>query len=330
MSKLNKDRIQQSIKLRKDRRGRVEQRNKRSLLDVLSLSNEEFSAILAEGIKIKTRPEEYETALSGCEIALLFQKTSTRTRVSFESGIAAMGGSPLVIDWQSSNFTRASLKDEVRVLSRFTDLIAARLNRHRDLEEMAAHSEVPVINGLTDLSHPCQGLADFMTIAEYFGSPKGVSLTYVGDGNNVCHSLMNCSLKASASITLSCPPEYSPSAELCWNLQRQGLDITFEPDAKKAVSGADVIYTDAFISMGEDHLHESKLKDFAGYQVNEEVMAAAPAHALFMHCLPAHRGEEVSDGVLDSENSVVFDQAENRRHVQLALILFLLRENGKI
>jgi ornithine carbamoyltransferase len=218
----------------------------------------------------------------------------------------------------------------VRALSRYTDLIAARLNRHRDLQEMAAHSEVPVINGLTDRSHPCQGLADFMTISEFFGTAKGVHLTYVGDGNNVCHSLMSCALKAGASITVSSPPEYAPSAALSWQLQQQGLELRFQPDAKLAVKDADVVYTDAFISMGEEHLHETKLKDFAGYQVNEELMREAPAHALFMHCLPAHRGEEVSDGVLDSENSVVFDQAESRRHVQLALILFLLRENDRL
>lgn len=295
----------------------------RSFLQLLDLNQAEFRELLAQAAAIKAAPHQYATALSNRRVALLFQKTSTRTRVSFETGVFAMGGAPLYMDWRASNFMLASLKDEIRVLSRYVDLIMARVFSHADLDVMAQHSEVPVINGLSDWCHPCQALTDYMTMQEYYGELKDLHLVYIGDGNNVCHSLMMGALHAEAEITLCCPRAYPPSGALVQRLGAAGVRLRFVDEPTAAVKGADVIYTDTWLSMGEEDLGQQKLNQFNGYQVNEALLAHAENHTLFMHCLPAHRGVEVSDGVIDLPRSVVFDQAENRRFAQQALMQWL-------
>lgn len=322
---LSREVIERANAVRQARRARIVAAPPRSLLELADISADEFRAVLARGIELKARPGDYGSALSGKQVALVFQKTSTRTRVSFETGVSALGGHPLYMDWKTSNFTLASLEDEIRVLSRYVDLTVARVFSHQDLELMATHSEVPVINGLSDWTHPCQGLADFMTIQEYFGATEGVRVVYVGDGNNVTHSLMAGALHAGAHITLCCPPQYAPNGFFLQRLSDRGLSVRIEENPQKAVADADVIYTDTWVSMGEEHLAETKVRAFDGYQIDSKLMAQAPDHCLVMHCLPAHRGMEISGDVLASSQSVVFDQAENRRYVQQAVMLWLLK-----
>jgi ornithine carbamoyltransferase len=325
----NKQAITRALAARKKSYARLTAPPPRSFLAISELSGTEFHDLLDQGLAIKAEPARFSGALAQRQIALVFQKTSTRTRVSFETGVSALGGTPLYMDWKTSNFTLSALSDEIRVLSRYVSMIMARVFAHEDLELMAQHSEVPVINGLSDWSHPCQGLADFMTMQEYFGALKGLQVAYVGDGNNVAHSLLEAALKAGASMRLCCPRRYAPSAKLLQQLVHQGLDVELVDRPGDAVKNADVIYTDTWISMGEEHLAETKVREFAGLQVNAALLAKAPKHAVVMHCLPAHRGMEISDDVLDSERSIVVDQAENRRYVQQALMIWLFNQQTK-
>lgn len=322
----NKQAITRALATRKKSYARLTAPPPRSFLEISELSEAEFRGLLEQGLAIKADPARYAGALAQRQIALVFQKTSTRTRVSFETGVSALGGTPLYIDWKTSNFTLSALSDEIRVLSRYVSMIMARVFAHEDLELMAKHSEVPVINGLSDWSHPCQGLADFMTIQEYFGTVRGLTLAYVGDGNNVAHSLLEGAHKAGAAVRLCCPRRYAPSAKLLSRLGKQGLDVELVDRPADAVKNADVIYTDTWVSMGEEHLAETKVREFQGMQVNAALVAKAPKHAVVMHCLPAHRGMEISDEVLDSERSIVIDQAENRRYVQQALMIWLFEQ----
>ena len=316
--------IRQALASRKLRHERTLAAPPRSFLEISELSAQEFRSLIASGIDIKTNPKRYENALQRRQVALVFQKTSTRTRVSFETGVAALGGNSLYIDWRTSNFTLGSLRDEIRVLSRYVDLTVARVFAHADLTQMAAHSEVPIINGLSDWSHPCQSLADYMTIQEYFGTLEKLNVVYVGDGNNVAHSLMEGAQLAGASITLCCPRRYAPNSFLVKRALAAGADLTLTDSPGAAVAKADVIYTDTWVSMGEEQIADAKVAEFDGFGLDAALVAKAPAHAVVMHCLPAHRGMEISDDVLDSERSIVFDQAENRRYVQQALMLWLL------
>ena len=316
--------IRQALASRKLRHERTLAAPPRSFLEISELSAQEFRSLIASGIDIKTNPKRYENALQRRQVALVFQKTSTRTRVSFETGVAALGGNSLYIDWRTSNFTLGSLRDEIRVLSRYVDLTVARVFAHADQTQMAAHSEVPIINGLSDWSHPCQSLADYMTIQEYFGTLEKLNVVYVGDGNNVAHSLMEGAQLAGASITLCCPRRYAPNSFLVKRALAAGADLTLTDSPAAAVAKADVIYTDTWVSMGEEQIADAKVAEFDGFGLDAALVAKAPAHAVVMHCLPAHRGMEISDDVLDSERSIVFDQAENRRYVQQALMLWLL------
>jgi ornithine carbamoyltransferase len=313
-----------ALAVRKARRDRVLAPPPRSFLEIGDLSESEFDALLSRGLDIKANRARYARALEHRQVALVFQKTSTRTRVSFETGVVALGGTALYIDWKTSNFTLASLKDEIRVLSRYVDLTVARVFAHEDLGVMAAHSEVPIINGLSDWSHPCQGLADFMTMHEYFGTLKGLHIAYIGDGNNVAHSLLEGARQAGSSVTLCCPRRHAPNGFLLQRLVSEGLAVNVAERAEDAVVGADVIYTDTWVSIGEEDVAEAKIRQFEGYQINAALVRRAPQHALVMHCLPAHRGMEISDDVMDSERAIVFDQAENRRYVQQAVMLWLL------
>lgn len=317
------DRIERSNRLRAERRGSRRGKPERSLLAVSELTAAETVELLAGGLAVKRDPDLLARALAGRSVALLFQKTSTRTRCSFEVGVGEMGGQPVYIDWRTSNFTLGALEDEARVLSRYFDLIMARVYRHGDLVTMKGASEVPIVNGLCDRYHPCQALSDYMTAREYFGDLEGLKIAYVGDGNNVCHSLIEGAVRVGMEIAVAHPAGYAPDEGIVAAARELGR-VTLTDDPRQAVENADVVYTDTWVSMGDEAEKEQRLAAFAGYRVDEALMAHAPDHALVMHCLPAHRGEEISSAVFDSANSVVFDQAENRLHLQKYLMAWIL------
>lgn len=319
-----RSRIAAARELLAARRGQRRGKPERSFLAISELSRNDVRTLLDGGLAVKRDRSCLAEALKGKSVALLFQKTSTRTRVSFEIGVGEMGGQPLYLDWRTSNFTLADLKDEIRVLSRYVDLIMARVYHHSDLVLMKEHSEVPIINGLCDLHHPCQGLTDYMTIQEYFGELEGLKIAYVGDGNNVCHSLIEGAVKTGMRIAVAHPPGYAPKPEIVAAARAEGGEVTLTQSPEEAVEGADVVYTDTWISMGDEDQREIRLKAFSGYKVDEDLLRRMPDHALVMHCLPAHRGYEISDGAMDSPGSVVFDQAENRKHVQKYLMAWIL------
>jgi len=285
-------------------------------MDLLTLkewSKEDIMHVIDEAILIKEDPEKYYKVLQGKTMAMLFEKKSTRTRVSFEVGMAQLGGHALFIDWKTTQLGKADLKDEIKCIDKYVDIIMARVYKHKDVEIMAKNAEKPVINALSDKYHPCQILADLMTIKEKFGKFDGLKVAYVGDGNNVCNSLIIGCKKVGIKINVATPKDYEP-------LEKPDL-LTHDP--KKAAKDADVVYTDTWISMGQEEEKKKRLKIFPPYQVNKKLLGKA----LFMHCLPAYRGYEVTDNVLDSKQSIVFEQAENRLHAQKAVILKLM---GKV
>ena len=284
-----------------------------NLLTLNDWKKEDILHVIDEAILIKKDPDKYLKVLKGKTMAMLFEKNSTRTRISFEVGMAQLGGHALFIDWKTTQLGKADLKDEIKCIGRYVDIIMARVYKHKDIEIMAKNAEKPIINALSDDSHPCQILADLMTIKEKFGKLKGIKLAYVGDGNNVCNSLIVGCKKVGIIVNVAAPKGYEPIEE---------PDLLTN-DPKEAVKGADVVYTDTWISMGHETEKKKRLKILLAYQVNKNLLG----NALFMHCLPAYRGYEVTDEVLDSKQSIVFDQAENRLHSQKALILKLM---GKI
>ena len=287
-------------------------RRPRSLLSVADLDAGALAAIVANGLEIKQRPGDYADALAQVAVALLFQKTSTRTRCSFEAATREMGAHCSYLEWSRSNFLLADARDEVIVLSRYYDVIVARVDRHRTLQIMAGHAEVPVVNGLSDREHPCQAVADLLTLAEYFGPDLGgLRLTWVGDGNNVCRSLVRAAAPLGVECTLCCPEGHRLDAAC---LAGGAAMVRHESDPRAAVRGADVVYTDTWVSMGQEQQMVERQRRFAGLQVDSGLMALAAPGALFMHCLPAHPGQEVSAEVLRSSRPIVFDQAENRKH----------------
>ncbi len=302
------------------------------LLSVQDLTPAEIKIILKQAIDLKREPGSKGRSgpLRGKTLAMIFSKPSTRTRVSFETGMTQLGGHAIYLGWNDLQLGRGeTIADTARTLSRYVDVITARLFRHEDIVELARYSEVPVINALTDLHHPCQTLADLMTIQEHKGRLRGIKVAWVGDGNNVCNSLMlGCTL-VGADISLACPSGYEPSREITeeakLNARKSGskMEITHNPE--EAVSEADVVYTDVFVSMGMEKEREARLKAFKGYQVNPQLLALAKRDVIFMHCLPAMRGVEVTDEVIDGPHSVVWDQAENRLHAQKSLLLWLLK-----
>lgn len=317
------DRIERANRLREERLGSRRGKPERSFLTIAELSPAEVRTLIEGGLAVKREPQRFAQALAGKRVALLFQKTSTRTRCSFEVGVGDMGGQPLFLDWKTTNFTLGHLEDEAKVLSRYFDLIMARVYKHEDLETMKAASEVPIINGLSDRYHPCQGLTDYMTAAEFFGELDGLKIAYIGDGNNVCHSLIHGAVRLGMTIAIAHPEGYEPKPEIVAAGRELG-EVILTHDPREAVEGADVVYTDTWVSMGDEEQKEVRLAAFAGYSVDEALMERAPDHALVMHCLPAHRGYEISPGVMDSANSVVFDQAENRMHLQKYLMAWIL------
>ncbi len=301
----------------------------RDLCSIADLSTDEVAAILALAHRVKAQPGAFRHALDAQQMVMFFEKASLRTRLTFEAAMNTTGGSAMFVDQtQSPLGERESLADMARNVERWVQAIVLRTYAHETITEMAQYATCPVINALSDHEHPCQALADFMTVEERFGSARGVRFAYVGDGNNVCHSLMLLAAQLGAHCTVGTPKNYAPKAEVVAQTRAignaTGAEITLMQDAVAAVDGADAVYTDVVTSMGFEHEATKRAPIFKPYQVNEALMAHAKPNAAFMHCLPAHRNAEVTDAVFDGPNSVVFEQAENRMHVQKALLLLLL------
>ncbi|HNR44518.1 MAG: Ornithine carbamoyltransferase [Candidatus Methanofastidiosum methylothiophilum] len=296
------------------------------LASLHDLTKEEIWQILktAETLKIKQKTGERHELLYGKTLAMIFQKPSTRTRVSFEVGMKQLGGHALYLSSTDLQLGRGeTVGDTGAVLARYCDGIMARVFSHDNIIELCKHSTVPVINGLSDLLHPCQCLADLETILEKKQEFKGLKLAFVGDGNNVCHSLMFGSAKVGMDMTVVCPKGYEPDKQIEKMALEDGLKLEITNDPK-GVKGADVIYTDVWASMGKDKEHDDRVKVFKPYQVNEKLVSQAQDDCIVMHCLPAHRGEEITDEVVDGPHSVVLDQAENRNHAQKAVMALLM------
>jgi ornithine carbamoyltransferase len=278
---------------------------------------------------MKARPADFQRSLSGKQIVMFFEKPSLRTRLTFESGMVSMGGNAMFVDQTHERLdAREKLSDVAHNLERWVNLIVLRTYSQATIEGMAQHANVPVVNALSDLEHPCQALADYLTLMERFGDVRKITLAYVGDGNNVAHSLLLTAACLGSSIRIATPANYSPDPQIVADAREiadeTGAQIEVVSDPHQAVAGADAIYTDAWTSMGQERQEEERSHIFPPYQVNGELMAKAAPHAVFMHCLPAHRGLEVTDEVMDSEQSVIFEQAENRLHVQKAILYLLL------
>jgi ornithine carbamoyltransferase len=284
---------------------------------------------LAIDLKKKQKAGEVYQPLKGKTLGMIFEKSSTRTRVSFEVGIYQLGGQGLFLSGNDLQIGRGEpILDTAQVLSRYLDGIMIRTFAHRNVVELARGATVPVINGLTDLSHPCQALADYQTILEHKGRLEGLKLAYIGDGNNVVHSLMMGAAKLGVDISIATPEGYEPDPDLVKqsidHAKETGARIHLCRDPKEAVANADVIYSDVWASMGQEAEQKERELAFADYQVNEALAKYAKQDYLFMHCLPAHRGEEVSEGVIDGPNSIIFDQAENRLHAQKAIMAAIM------
>ncbi|MEM4554705.1 MAG: ornithine carbamoyltransferase [Candidatus Anstonellaceae archaeon] len=295
------------------------------LLSIMELKKEDIEGYLSLAAKIKASPEKYRESLKGETLAMVFEKPSTRTRVSFEVGMTQLGGHAIYLDFTSTQLSRGeSIEDTAKTLERYVDIIMARLYKHETLLEIAKHAQVPVINGLTDLEHPCQALSDLLTMKENGKLKKGAKFAFVGDcGFNMANSLLLACSKSGMDVALVCPKGYPPNSEYVEEaMEYAKVDIFNDP--QEGVAGADVIYTDTWISMGMEEEKAERLKAFAPFQVNAALLKHAKKDAIVMHCLPAHRGMEITDEVIDGKQSVVFDQAENRLHMQKAIMLRLL------
>jgi len=303
---------------------------KKDLLSINDLTPEYIDDILVLAKKIKRDKAQYADSLKGKSIGLIFQKPSNRTRVSFEIGMIQLGGYAIYLGPSEIGMGgRESVKDVARVLSRYLDALVARTYKHADVEDLARHATVPVINGLSDYDHPCQSLSDIFTIKEKFGTFKGITLSYVGDANNVLNSLMCACAKVGLNLKVATPKGYEPdkkavdAAKKCIVSTSAGIEFSHDP--KLSAKGADAIYTDVWISMGQEKESDKRMSDFKGFQINDDIMKLTNKNCLVMHCLPAHRGDEITDSVIDSKNSVVYDQAENRMHMQKAILLQTLK-----
>ena len=301
---------------------------KRDLLSLQDLSREEIRGILTLARQLKQSQKRGAThrLLAGKTLAMVFEKPSLRTRVSFETGMIQLGGHAVFLGPAEIHLgVRESPADCARSLSRWVDLIVLRTFSQDILEEVARSATVPVINGLTDLFHPCQVLADCFTLLERKKKLDGLKVAFVGDGNNMAHSWMEAAEKLSFSFSLACPRGYEPSAEIARLAKERGARLLVTNDVAAAVQGADVIYTDVWTSMGQEEEAEARRNAFRGYQVHSGIVALAKPDVLVMHCLPAHRGEEITDEVLEGRHSIVFDQAENRLHLQKAIMVWSLK-----
>jgi ornithine carbamoyltransferase len=300
------------------------------LVSLRDYTRQELEEVFDLARRLKEDPRAYANALRGKSLAMIFQKPSTRTRVSFEVGMFQLGGHALYLGANEIQIGRGeSVADTAKVLSRYVDGIMARVYSHEDLVEMSRHATIPIINGLSDLLHPVQALADFFTVLEWRGKLDGVTLAYVGDGNNMCHALMSGAVKLGVAMRVAAPSGYEPNQLILKSAVREAQKLKTAPpvvtgDPMEAVQGADVVYTDVWTSMGQEEETEARRQAFQGYMVSPDMMAAAAPDAIFMHCLPAHRGEDVAAEVIDGPQSIVFDQVENRLHVQKAILILLL------
>ncbi len=301
--------------------------SKRDFLAIPDLTAKELRAVLDLAKAIKKDPRAYSKSLEGKVLAMLFQKTSTRTRVSFEVAMYQLGGQALFLDWRTTNFTLGGIDDEIQSLARYVDVILARVFKHADVEAMARVSRVPVINGLSDAAHPCQALADLLTIEEKCPDTRRIKVAFIGDGtDNVCSSLIDICALLGVAFTVVCPKEYSPPASKMAALEKEKIaeHVTVTSDIDAGVKGADVLYTDTFVSMGQEDEAEKRLQVLKPYQLNATAVQKTGKKPFIMHCLPAHREVEISSELVESARSIIFDQAENRMHAQKALLLFLL------
>ena len=302
---------------------------KKDLLSIKDLNQEDIEYIFALAEGFKSGVGGFEKPLSGKSIGLIFQKPSNRTRVSFEVGIFQLGGNSIYLGFDDIKLgARESIKDIARVHSRYLNGIIARTFSHKDTALLAKYSDTPVINGLSDLFHPCQALSDIFTLKEKFGKLSSVTLSYVGDGNNVLHSLMYASALVGMDLKFSTPEGYGPREEVVQDVKKIAeatkSHIACYKTPEEAVKNADAVYADVWVSMGQEEEHKKRVDDFQGYQVNDELLSKAKKGAILMHCLPAHRGEEVTASVLDGPASIVIDQAENRLHVQKAILVIYI------
>ena len=299
------------------------------LVSTRDLGPQGVEAVLHLTDLMKSRPTVFSRALAGKQMVMFFEKPSLRTRLTFEAGMSGLGGTTMFVDQSKSRLdAREKLSDIAHNLERWVDVIVLRTFAHETVSGMARHASIPVINALSDLEHPCQALADYFTLTERFGDLKDITLAYVGDGNNVAHSLLLTCACLGSSIRIATPKGYSCSTQIVADARKiakqTGARIELLTDRHAAVAGVDAVYTDAWASMGQEQEAAERAQIFPPYQVNRELMAEASPHAVFMHCLPAHRGEEVTDEVMDSEQSVIFEQAENRMHVQKSILYLLL------
>jgi ornithine carbamoyltransferase len=299
---------------------------KRDFLTLWDLSSQEINLLLKRAIELKSGKDLHKCPLIGRSIALLFEKASTRTRVSLEVGIYQLGAKAIYMNPKEIQLGRGeTIRDTAKVLSRYLDAIVIRTFNHDMLIEFASNSSIAIINGLSDLHHPCQALADLMTILEKKGKLRDIRLAYIGDGNNVANSLIEAASRMGINLTIACPKEYEPDPDVLKRARASAKsEIVILRDPKKAVNGADAVYTDVWVSMGQEKETKTKKVKLKGYQINNKILSYAKKDAIVLHCLPAHRGEEITDDVLDGPQSVVIDQAENRLHTQKALLEFLL------
>ncbi|MDH5466531.1 MAG: ornithine carbamoyltransferase [Candidatus Aminicenantes bacterium] len=303
-------------------------------ISIHDLSVYEFSQIMDMTENIKARPQRYRSKLKDKVLAMIFQKPSLRTRMTFEVGMLQLGGEAVYLSPSDIQMgKRENPYDVGKNMERWVDGIMIRTFAHQEVIDLAGAAKVPVINALTDLLHPCQAMADFFTLKEKHKNLTSLKLAYVGDGNNVCHSLLFAAAKAGCQISVATPSGFEPDPEIVKQAEEDatetGAGFFLTNDPSQAVEGADAVYTDVWASMGQEEQEKERAKIFASFQVNRELMAKAKPDALFMHCLPAHRGEEVTDEVIDSPQSVVFDQAENRLHVQKIIMLLLMEKKQK-
>ncbi len=304
----------------------------KDFIEIHDYSADDVRQIFELARDIKKNPKSYRDALGGQTLAMIFEKSSTRTRVSFEAGMFQLGGHALFLSSRDIQLGRGEpIYDTAKVLSRYVDGIMARTFSHKTVTDLAEYASVPVINGLTDLSHPCQAMTDYFTAWEHLGDLKGKKIAYVGDGNNMAHSLMFGASKVGMTIAVATPGSYAPDpmvvAQAMADADHAGTKVIVTTSIDDAVKDADVVETDVWASMGQEAEAQKRQRDFEGWQVSARMMSLAKPTAIFMHCLPAHRGEEVAAEVIDSPQSVIYDEAENRLHVQKAIMVALLRSS---
>lgn len=298
---------------------------KRDLLAIHDLTKNEIEHLLERALALKSGADSNKCPLIGKSIGLFFEKPSTRTRVSFEVGIYQLGGQSLYLNPKEIHLGRGeTIADTARVLSRYLTAVVLRTYSHSAVEEFASFATVPVVNGLSDLHHPCQALADLMTVMERKGGLKGRRLAYIGDGNNVANSLIEASALTGVTMVIACPESFDPHPDILQRARSAGGSVTIVRDPVEAVADADIVYTDVWVSMGQEKEAQNRKAQFAGYQINTSLLSHAKKDAVVLHCLPAYRGQEITDEVMDGPQSAVFDQAENRLHTEKALLEFLI------